>query len=212
VKRNKVLTVVGTEPITVQNIKDVMKITSAAPDPYMDLLPAAARDAVEQFTGRCIVKKTMSQSLDLCDIANVMEPWWSGVRQGALSFIFNTSAIELEFPPLISVEFVYTYDINNTQTLYASSNYRVDTSDPYQYGRVVLNYNSTWPSSMRRDNSVEVRFTAGYEDGAVPPALTLAILRVAVWAYQNRAACDAAACGCALGDTIDAYKIMAASA
>lgn len=192
-------------------IKDALKITSPAQDPYMDLLPAAARDAVEMFTGRCIIRKTMGQMSDAADLGVVGEPWWNGMRQGAISAIFKSNAIVIENPPLVSVEEIYTYDIYDVETLFASTNYRVEAFDPNQYGKIVLKYGTIWPVMMREFSCLDIRYTAGYADGAVPPALVLAILKVAVWAYKNRAPCDESACCCALGSTIDAYRMMKVS-
>ncbi len=194
-------------PITVQNIKDALKLPDAGSDPYLDDLPAAALDAVEQWTGRTIKRKKLGIFLDLSDIGVFLEPWWQGMRQGAIGAIFKSPAIELDGPPLVTIDLVQTYDVNDDATTFAASNYRADANDPMLKGRMVLTYGSVFPSLMRPYDSVDVQVTAGYADGAVPPALKLAILTMAVWAYKKRAPCDASCCEACLGGSLDWYKI-----
>ncbi len=216
--RTRVLEVLGTNPVTVDMIKAALKITSPAPDPFLDMLPDAALDAVETFTGRCIMKRKLGTYFDGQDIAYFGEKWWAGQKTGSLNSLFKTNLLILERPPLRSIDLVYTYDINDTQALFAASNYRADNTDPDQLGRLVLTYGVPWPVQMRTQNSIDVQTTAGYENDVgfapnyLPPALQMAILKVAIWAYKNRAPCDEEACCCALGSTIDTYKIQKVSA
>ncbi len=107
-ERVSVLTVVGTEPLTVGALMSALRITSPAQDDYLSNLPMMAREAVELFTGRAIIKKTMRLSLDLEDLDTHRDKWWTGVRQGSLNTLFRTNAIKIPSPPLISVEAINT--------------------------------------------------------------------------------------------------------
>jgi hypothetical protein len=200
-------------------IKDALRITSPAADPFLDLLPNAALDAVEVFTGRCILKRTLGTFFDACDAAYAPEKWWSGMREGSLNGLFKTNMLILEKMPLRTIDSVYTYDINDTETLFASTNYRMDNSDPDQLGRLVLNYGVPWPVQLRQQNSIDVRTTAGYDDTvgfAVnnwPPALQMAILKVAIHAYKTRALCDGDTCqSCGVADALSPYIVQKVSA
>lgn len=208
----RVLATTGAMPITVGNIKDALKITSPAPDPYLDDLPAAALDAIEQFTGRCIIRRTLGIFMDLHDVGHARDPWWTGMKQGAISALFRAPAIELDSPPLVSIDLVNTYDINDVETLFAASNYRASANDVMLKGKLILTYGSIWPPLMRAYDSIDVQVTAGWADGAIPPALKQAILNMAVWAYKTRAPCDASCCEAVLGGSLDYYRLMKVSA
>ena len=82
--------------------------------------------------------------------------------------------IELNRPPIISVDSVAYIDPDgNPQTVNASL-YEVDTtSEP---GRVMPIPDGYWPETERVPNAVQVVFQAGYS-GAIPPAAWQAIVR-----------------------------------
>lgn len=73
---------------------------------------------------------------------------------------------ELPYPPLLVVDSVKYDDGDGVETtLTAGVGYRVIGAGSIGKARIVPIYNGSWPSSVRADDeSVRIRFTAGYED------------------------------------------------
>lgn len=136
--------------------------TNTTEDPVLTALIEAARQKVEDLTGRALV----TQTWDL-----FMDGW--------------PYEILVPYPPLQSVTTLKYTDENGDQQTWASSNYTVDTGK--EPGRIVRAYNVVWPTVRDVINNVEVRFVAGYGDpGDVPQLLKQAILVMAGHWYEER--------------------------
>jgi len=88
--------------------------------------------------------------------------------------------------PVQSVTSVKYYDSDNTESTLAAASYYVDTySVP---GRIILNDGYSWPSNLRRGNSVIIRYISGYGDavGDVPEVFKQAIRLLTSHYYDNR--------------------------
>ena len=96
--------------------------------------------------------------------------------------------------PLASVASIKSYDEDDVESTFASSNYRVDTAT----GRIVLNDDATWPSDLRRHNAGVIRFTAG--PNGTP--FTISAIAVSGTAPNVIATATAAAHGRATGDRV----------
>ncbi len=211
-QRVKPLTTTGAEPATVQELKEQLRITTSADDAYLQKLIPRARLVAEALTHRTIVRQTMTLSFDF-DGRNPKgkDPWWDGMREGTI-LMFTPASMMLLRPPTVSIQAVRTFNITDTSSVYAATNYRLDNSDPMQFARLVLTYGSIWPASLRRLNSVEVDVTAGWADGTVPQDIVGAIIDIAAWAYTHRAPCnEAAACACGANESLRPYVMMQAS-
>lgn len=197
-QRISVRQTVGTEPVSLAEIKSRLRITSTLDDAYLTSAIKEAREYAETLTRRTIVKQKLTASIDFCGAPpKGSDPWWDGIRQGSI-LMFTPGYITLLCPPVSEIEQIRTYDINDTVSTYAASNYRLDKSDPMQMARVVLTYGAIWPAAMRSLNSIEIDFVAGFEDGAVPSIFKSAISGIVAWMYVNRVPCDdgcAQACG-----------------
>lgn len=154
------------EPITTAELKAHCRIDSSAEDTYLDTLIVSARKSVELITGRALINQTWDLTMDL-------EP--------------ATAVLRMPLPPLSSVTSVKYYDQDDTENLYAASNYRVDTSD-YQGGRIALKETHVWPSSLRYTSGIVIRFVAGYGTAgtSVPESLRHAVKLLAAHWYENR--------------------------
>jgi len=97
--------------------------------------------------------------------------------------------IKLPLPPLQSVTHIKYYGTDDTEYIFTSDDYFVDTkSEP---GRVSLGYGKTWPSTtLRPANGVNIEYVAGYGDAAsdVPEKVRQAILLLISHWYENREA------------------------
>jgi uncharacterized phiE125 gp8 family phage protein len=93
-------------------------------------------------------------------------------------------AIELLMPPIISVESVKYIDINGTQQTLDPQDYYLDrVSEP---GYLVPTYGRIWPETQDRVNAVEVEYTAGYPDSAIPVPIKQWILLAIGYMDANR--------------------------
>ncbi len=143
----------------------------------------AGTDWAENYTNRFFISRTCQMMLD--GARELDTPLWEGMRTGHYSRPLS-SHIELAANPVISVESINYYADDDTQTLWAASNYYVDTySEP---ARIVLRDGGTYPTDMRAFNGLEINFTAGYGTNAasVPEAIRLAILQYVTFLYEHR--------------------------
>ena len=133
----------------------------------------AAVSLVESYLNRALIAQTFTYQSDGFPVSKI--PWWDGVKQISQQAFAAHSFIELPRPPLRSISSVKYYDLDNNLTLFASSNYFVDTlAEP---GRIILNYSSSWPINVRAAAATEIIYVAGYgsDRADVPSAIREAI-------------------------------------
>jgi uncharacterized phiE125 gp8 family phage protein len=93
-------------------------------------------------------------------------------------------ALSLLMPPVTSVDAVrYLDHIGVQQVLPVSSCYLDRVSEPAQ---LIPATGLSWPATLRRINTVEVEYTAGYAEGAVPEPIRQWILLAVADLYENR--------------------------
>jgi uncharacterized phiE125 gp8 family phage protein len=126
------------EPVTVQDIKDHLRLSGSDDDVRLASLITAARMAVETDAQRALINQTWTLTLD---------DW---PRQ----------YIELPYPPLSSVTSIKYVDTGGTQQTWSTANYEVDTyAEP---GLVRLAYQADWPSFRGEPRDIEIIYVAGY--------------------------------------------------
>lgn len=152
--------------LTTAELKTHCRIDSSAEDTYLDTLIATATKSAEDFTGRAFVNQTWDLSMDIAPA---------------------TAVLCMPKPPLSSVTSFKYYSTDDTENLYAATNYRVDTSD-LQGGRLALKETHVWPTSIRYTSGIIIRFVAGYGSAGsnVPEPLRHAVKLLAAHWYENR--------------------------
>jgi len=111
-------------------------------DAVIDLLIAALTEQAEHLTGRAFVQREYELLLDRFAARDIMLP----------------------HPPLLSVDSVKYYDINNALQTIDPADYEVDLyAEP---GRLRPALYQTWPTTYSRFNAVQIAFTAGYAPGS----------------------------------------------
>lgn len=139
-----VVTPPAVEPISVTEVKGRFRLpTGTTEDADLALLIRASRVQVEKdLNGACLVPTVLDQWQDRFHRSRVLEilRW-----------------------PLQSVASVKTYDQDDVEATFASSKYLVDTSLP---GRVLLNADESWPTSLRIHRAIAVRHTCGFGGAA----------------------------------------------
>lgn len=141
------------EPVTLAEARSHLRLdTDGSPPTHPDddlvtNLITTAREYAEDFSRRAFCQQTWDLFLDRFPAGN---------------------DIELPKPPLISVtSLTYTTSDGTEETLTENTDFVVDT-DSF-FGRVVLEYNKTWPTNtLHPKNPIKIRFVAGYASTSSP--------------------------------------------
>jgi len=161
------VTAPASEPVTLDELKDHLRIDGSEEDALLAMYAQAARQAIEEDTWRALMPQTWDLYLD----------GWPA-----------DGVIYLPRAPLQSVTSITYRNSDNLTTTLAATVYEVDVaSEP---GRVVLAYGQSWPTAtLASSHAVKVRFVAGYADAAsVPGTIKAAILLEAGELYVQREA------------------------
>jgi len=186
--RYEVVTPPATEPVTLVELKSHLRITATDEDALLQALLGASVLAVENYTGRKLIQQTLAAWYDRGFIATteIREGFSQGARVS-----FSPRTLFLGYCPLVSVDSITYYTLDDVAHVFASENYYVDSVSPDRRGRVVLNDSATWPSSLRAVNAIKVTHTVGYANAAsVPQALKLGVKTVAAFMYEHRGDCS----------------------
>lgn len=154
------------EPVTLAEAKEQVREDGSDSDTLIAALITAAREYVEERTGRALITQTWSLAMDGPPCGN--------------------DAIRLPRPPLQSVTSVVYVDEAGADQTWAVANYRVDThSEP---ARIALASDAVWPIPQFVAGAVTVTYVAGYGDtpDTVPQAIRQAILLLVGHWYDHR--------------------------
>lgn len=149
---------------TLQEVKDHLRVTSAAEDAYIAQLIAAVQNYAEKITNRTILTTAYILHLDQFPASKV---------------------IELPKPKTQSITHIKYYDSDNALQTLASSQYVTDIiSEP---ARITEASGVTWPTTYSRTNAVQVQYIAGWTAASfIPAGLTQAMLFTAAHFFEFR--------------------------
>lgn len=135
------------EPLSPADVKQHLRITASDEDTLIAGYITAAREWIEIFTNRTLVKSTWQYKADgfACGY-RIDDPYDCGLR--------------LPRAPLISVSSIAYLDTNGDSQTLASSVYDVDVNT--EPGLVSLAYNQAWPTIRSQRNAITVTYLAGY--------------------------------------------------
>ncbi len=163
--------------VSLDEAKAHMRVDHDDDDDYIESLVAVATatiDGPNGWLGRCLVEQTLE---------------WRG--QG-----FGPFDGRLPYPPVSEIESVKYDDGAGTEQTVPDTDYRL-VGQPNQ-PRLVLAYGASWPSARCQDESVRIRYTAGWpvetegegEDAVTtwtgPAPIKHAILMMVSELYENR--------------------------
>lgn len=151
------------EPISRSEAKAYLRVDTTDEDSLVDSLIAAARDHIEEMTGRALVRRHYRVSFDA----------------------FPSVVIDLPRSPLLGVTAVRYVATDGTSTILAPSSYQVGKNR--KPGRVAPAYGLSWPTTRSDLDGVEIDFVAGYlsaED--VPEQLRIAARQLVAHWFENR--------------------------
>jgi uncharacterized phiE125 gp8 family phage protein len=182
----RLITAPAVEPATVDEVKLDARIDVSELDATITLLIKAARQRCEDLTGRALITQTWELVLDEFPV--------DGIRVGKL--------------PIGSITSLKYYDSNGTLQTLDASTYTLDADRlPGWIYEAGLN---TWPSVRSEENSVVIRFVAGYGASAddVPAELRYWIRAQAAAAVQAQSAQTDASVGMDfVNSLLDPYKL-----
>ena len=160
----KIKTPPASEPVSLDEAKNYLRITDSDDDALISSLVTAIRQKAENWTRSLLINQTWTL-------------WMDSVPEG------ETMMIPLS--PLQSVTHIKSYDSDNTFNIFDSSNYLVDSASIP--GRIGLKEGQTWPNAVRRMNALEIEFVAGFGDeSSVPESIKQGILQWVKLLFANK--------------------------
>lgn len=170
------------EPLSLQEVKEYLRVDDATDERVVRPLILAARQFAEEHMGIAIMQQTLKFEVDTA--VDTDSPLWEGMRT-APDINYYKNYIALPRNPVISVTSVKTYDDSDNATVFATSKYYVDNSR--QPARIVLRTGQTFPSALRVANAIEVIYVAGYTTAySVPEPIRLGMLQHIAYMYEHR--------------------------
>ena len=186
-----VTVVPAAEPVTVAEVREQTRDLLDEETALITRYIKAARLAVEKFTTRKLITQTLVATFDQFPNSRGRGDWWSGTRIGTEQSegITGQRSILLDYLPVQSVSEVSSFNDAGDETVFADSNYIVDSSDPNLPARIALKDSASWPSGLRNFKAGKVTYIAGYGLAvAVPEDIKLAILQtIAHWCANREA-------------------------
>jgi uncharacterized phiE125 gp8 family phage protein len=169
--KSKVTTQPAIEPVSLQEVKDSLRITSSSEDSLITQYIVDARVYAENYTGRKFITQTLVGYAD--GFRGYQDNWFNGYRVGSEIELFRNGdrRIDLDYTPAQSIT-DFDDDLHPRVRINDSSS--------------IINVN------LRSNNSVKVEYVAGYGDNAsdVPAAIRRGIIMIASHLYTNRGDCD----------------------
>ena len=180
------------EPITVSELQNYLKLDkNSCEDGLLTTMITAARQVIEEYTGRRLITQTIEQITDYpqdvyaCNniyYGNCNTYCGSHEVYGDAFYSWPTygQILTIIVKPVQSVSKIEYIDTSNTTETWDSDNYIVD-------GNRIKPDLTCWPVN-RNFGSIIVTFVAGYGDTApdIPAPIKLAILKTAGHLYQFR--------------------------
>lgn len=153
------------EPVTLVEAQDHVRVAAGVDDTYLNSLISAARSLCESILGRAIITQT-----------------WVYARNGW------PAGDEMALPGGKVLSLLGVTHKNTTGISTAFTDVIADTDSVP--GRVVLGYSKTWPTSaLYPVNPIQVEYTCGYGDAAgVPDTIKHAMLLLIGHWYEHREA------------------------
>jgi hypothetical protein len=197
------------EPVTLAQAKNFLRVTVGDDDALISVLIMAARESCENFCSRSFAIKGYLQTLDSF-------PYYTDTVMSQMAYppsyyalpmysttLWNYSQmIKLYMPPAISAAIDYTDPLGENKTLVQDVDFLLDNvSEP---SRIFPMPGIMWPPVLYCPNAVRIRFKAGFGstdtdpapiDGDVaqgsgrqpmPGRVKLAIMQLLAGWYENR--------------------------
>ena len=172
------------EPITINTIRDHLRLDELVDDIQINGYIIAARQWAENYTGRFFIQRTMRQWYDAHPTG--FDHLQEGYATGHQSYFTSRQYLQVASAPIISIDSIKYYNDAGTESTWDSSNYYSDIIS--DVGKIVLKDGGSFPTDLRKQNGLAVNFTAGYGATAatVPQAIRVAIMQYITFLYEHR--------------------------
>ena len=163
-----VITPAASEPLSVSEVKDFLRVDSSAEDTLIGVLIEAARSMAEAYTRRIMMTTTIEEFFDVFPTYRNPE---------------DKDIIFLSRGPIQSISSVTYIDSLGDEQTVASENYRSDlVSEP---SRIISS--NGWAATKDTVNAVVVRYICGYSSSSdVPAPIRQAMLLMIAEMYEKR--------------------------
>ena len=179
----KVTTEPSHYPLDIKDVKDYLRLDEDEDELYVRGLVGSATEYVQEYTGRSLINRTITLALD--GAGEIELPLKEGWHNGADIPRMN-DRISLPFGTVQSITAIKYYDKNDNENTFDSSNYYLDNFS--QPAKVVLRDGSSWPSSLRDANGLQVVYVSGFGSNPrqVPEQIRLAMMQYIAFMYEHR--------------------------
>lgn len=178
------------EPLTRDEVKDYLRITSPDEDGQIDALITTARVWVEEYLERQLITATWQLKLDRF-------PCWE---------------VTLPKPDLLTVSSLTYLDLDGVSQTLTESTHFIKSTAGYK-GVLTPAYQNDWPDTRGQMDAVTITYTAGYgaSPASVPAPIRQALKMLCGQFYENREPVPVGSIGKELEFTVTAllnpYKV-----
>lgn len=168
-----VITPATLKALTVQEVKDYLRVDSDAEDTLLGVLIDAATEIAESYLGRFLLTTVIEEFYDFFPVYST----------GVDPFRGDRNIIFLSRGPVQSVAHVKYIDGNGDEQTVTASDYRSDLiSEP---ARIMPEHG--WYGTKDTVNAVIIRYTCGYTQASdVPANIKMAMLLIIGEMYEKR--------------------------
>jgi hypothetical protein len=178
----KVTTAPTAEPLSLQEVKEYLRVDDATDERVVQPLITAARQFAEEHMNRALMQQTFTLMLDA--VIDQDQPLYEGMRT-APDLNYYKNYIVLPKSPVQSVTSVKTFNDSDEATTMAATKYYVDTQR--EPAKIVLRTGETFPTALRVANAIEVIYVAGYTSAfTIPEPIRLGMLQHIAYMYEHR--------------------------
>lgn len=176
----ELITPPATEPVTLDEAKQHLRVDTDADDNLISALITVARQSAEAKTGRALMPQTWKLSLSA--FPQYCNPHhYSSLRNGM------SRRIKLPRPPFAGIVSVAYVDRAGVAQTLDNAAYVIGRENMAATLRPA--YNTVWPTTRDDDNVVNVTFSAGYASAAEVPEPIKAWMKIMIGTlYENREA------------------------
>jgi uncharacterized phiE125 gp8 family phage protein len=154
-----------TEPVTLTEAKNWLKISTSADDDLITMLIESERQILEDRLNIKLISQTIEQKSD--------------------RFPATGSPIYLEANPVSSVTSVYYKDAAGSTAEFANTFWDLDNTS--ERGRIYLNDNQNYPTILNEEDAIIITYVSGYANAAaVPDKYKKLLLHMVSFSYENR--------------------------
>jgi hypothetical protein len=185
----KVTVAPATLPVSVNELKEFLRIDGSSEDTILEQFIQAATTAVELYISKSLITQTRTLTLDWLPPTPQTRLRTQDDGYFYLPYIFNGRGyLDLPYSPIQSITSLQTFGLDNAASTFDSAYYTLDVAG----SRLLFNTNSPGlPSNLRERAAVVITYVAGYGSASnVPHDIKLAVMAYASDMYNCRSLCD----------------------